>query len=41
MNILITSEFTSQIQIVSDDAYIVGMTSSEIVVGSAPIIQVK
>ena len=38
MNILITSEFTSQIQIVSDDAYIVGMTSSEIVVGSSPII---
>jgi len=37
MNILITADFTSQIEIINDDAYIVGMTSSDIVVGSAPI----
>ena len=39
MNILITDDFTNQIEIISNDAYIVGMTSSEIVVGSAPISQ--
>ena len=39
MNILITDNFTSQIEIISDQAYIVGLTNSEMVVGSAPISQ--
>ena len=39
MNILITDNFTSQIEILTDQAYIVGLTNSEMVVGSAPISQ--
>ena len=39
MSILITDNFTSQIEILSDQAYIVGLTNSEMIVGSAPISQ--
>ena len=39
MNILLTTQFTEQIAIVNSDAYIVGLTPSNSIVGSAPISQ--
>ena len=39
MNILLTDQFTEQITIVNPDAYIVGVTASDLIIGSAPISQ--
>ena len=39
MNVLFTSDFTSQITTTSNDAYLVGMTDADRTVGSAPIQQ--